>query len=262
MAIATDPTTLHAEAEQQRAQTHEAARSYKGPYQKWKEMQGLDTIYGFSVPNVYTTEVKPWAARGGSGVFINLDGSAGFNDSYIYELAPKESSIPIKHIYDELIFVLSGRGATTVWNEEKKKQTFEWGKGSYFAMPPNAWHQHFNLSGDEPARYFAMTAAPRVIDTFKSLDFVFNNDHVFTDFFNDEEGFFKQAERPNRRGSWETNYIADVWALAPKQRASVEELERPGRVREIGRMLSGETLTAEALKHAERLIETGLAAKL
>ena len=44
--------------------------------------------------------------------------------------------------------------------------------------------------------------------------------------------------------------------------ASVEELERPGRVREIGRMLSGETLTAEALKHAERLIETGLAAKI
>ena len=33
-------------------------------------------------------------------------GSAGFNDGYIYELAPKESSFPIKHIYDELVFVL------------------------------------------------------------------------------------------------------------------------------------------------------------
>jgi DNA repair protein RecN (Recombination protein N) len=44
--------------------------------------------------------------------------------------------------------------------------------------------------------------------------------------------------------------------------ATVEELDREGRVREIGRMLSGEKLTAEALKHAERLIETGLTAKL
>jgi len=44
--------------------------------------------------------------------------------------------------------------------------------------------------------------------------------------------------------------------------ATVEELDHAGRVREIGRMLSGETLTAEALKHAERLIETGLSAKL
>ena len=233
MAIAIDRETLQAEAEQQRAQTHEAARSYKGPYQKWKEMQGIDTIYGFSVPNIYTAEVKPWPARGGSGVFINLDGSAGFNDSYIYELAPTESSVPIKHIYDELIFVLSGRGATTVWNDEKKKQTFEWGKGSYFAMPPNAWHQHFNLSGDEPARYFAMTAAPRVIDTFKSLDFVFNNDHVFTDFFNDDEGFFKESERKvgsnGILANWRTNFIADVWAHQPRRRASVEDVEAKAR---------------------------------
>jgi DNA repair protein RecN (Recombination protein N) len=44
--------------------------------------------------------------------------------------------------------------------------------------------------------------------------------------------------------------------------ATVEELDHAGRVREIGRMLSGEKLTSEALKHAERLIETGLSAKL
>ena len=42
--------------------------------------------------------------------------------------------------------------------------------------------------------------------------------------------------------------------------ASIKELDRAGRVQEIGRMLSGEMLTSEALKHAERLIETGLAA--
>ncbi|MFN7992808.1 MAG: DNA repair protein RecN [Bryobacteraceae bacterium] len=36
--------------------------------------------------------------------------------------------------------------------------------------------------------------------------------------------------------------------------ASIEELDRAGRTREIGRMLSGQQLTPEALKHAERLI--------
>ena len=44
--------------------------------------------------------------------------------------------------------------------------------------------------------------------------------------------------------------------------ATVDELDHAGRVREVGRMLSGEKLTSEALKHAERLIETGLSAKL
>jgi DNA repair protein RecN (Recombination protein N) len=39
--------------------------------------------------------------------------------------------------------------------------------------------------------------------------------------------------------------------------AAIEELEGEARVREIGRMLSGEHLTREALKHAEQLLKTG-----
>ncbi len=58
------------------------------------------------------------------------------------------------------------------------------------------------------------------------------------------------------------HYLVEKHEAGGRTVASVEELDRAGRVREIGRMLSGETLTAEALKHAERLIETGLAAKL
>jgi len=38
--------------------------------------------------------------------------------------------------------------------------------------------------------------------------------------------------------------------------AEIEELDRTGRTREIGRMLSGQELTPEALKHAERLIRS------
>jgi DNA repair protein RecN (Recombination protein N) len=37
--------------------------------------------------------------------------------------------------------------------------------------------------------------------------------------------------------------------------AAIEELDHAGRTREIGRMLSGDRLTPEALKHAERLIK-------
>ena len=41
--------------------------------------------------------------------------------------------------------------------------------------------------------------------------------------------------------------------------ASVEELDAAGRTREIGRMLSGQTLTPEALKNAEQLIRMSVA---
>jgi DNA repair protein RecN (Recombination protein N) len=39
--------------------------------------------------------------------------------------------------------------------------------------------------------------------------------------------------------------------------ATIEELDKPARTREIGRMLSGQTLTQEALKHAAQLIKLG-----
>jgi DNA repair protein RecN (Recombination protein N) len=59
------------------------------------------------------------------------------------------------------------------------------------------------------------------------------------------------------------HYLVEKHESQGRTVAGVEELDRAGRVREIGRMLSGEMLTSEALKHAERLIETGLqAAKL
>ncbi len=196
------------------------AEEFESPYELWKKSQGVPTIRGLSVENVYEVPLTPWPARNGSGVFINLDGAAGFNDAYLFELAPRQSSVPIKHIYDEIVLILGGRGATTVWNDEHKKQTFEWGPRSYFAIPPNAMHQHHNLSGDEPARYFAMTAAPRVIDTFKDLDFVFNCCHVFKDRFNDDEGYFKQTEA--QQGLWKTNFVADVLA----QRPTREQIER------------------------------------
>ncbi|MPZ13865.1 MAG: cupin domain-containing protein [Chloroflexi bacterium] len=219
---------LRAQALAQVRQYNEEAEAYKSPYELWKASQGLPTVRGFQVDNVFDLELTPWGARGGSGVFINLDGTQGFNDSYVYELPPMQSSAPVKHIYDELVFILRGEGTTTVWIDERKKQTFEWAKGSWFAIPPNAWHQYHNLSGREPARYFAMTAAPRVIDTFQSLDFVFNNNHIFTDRFDEEEGYFRETN--TRKGHWwATNFIADVHSLKPAHRATAEEVERRAR---------------------------------
>lgn len=197
-------------AETELLSAREVAEAWQSPYELWKESEGIPTLHGLCVPNLFDVELTPWESRGGSGVFVNLEGTGGFNDTYICEIPPKQSLQPIRHIYEETVYILQGQGATTVWLDGKPKQTFEWHARSYFAVPPNAWYQHHNTSGDEPVRFVAMTAAPRVIDTFKNLKFVFDNPFVFDDRFNGEEGYFKEAPRVNGRGGGDTNFVADV----------------------------------------------------
>ncbi len=218
-------------------ETIAAAEAYKSPYEQWKESQGLPTLTGYHVQNCYTQELVPWKERGGSGIFVNLEGTGGFNDTYLYELAPTESSKPVRHIYDELVFIMKGQGSTTVWVDGKPKQTFEWRERSYFAIPPNAWYQHHNLSGTDPARYVAMTAAPRVIDTFKDVDFVFNNPYVFDERFNGEDGYFKETERKTK-GPWPTNFVADVLASTPTPGAVTNEGRGGGTVATVFNMVN------------------------
>ncbi|MPZ13874.1 MAG: cupin domain-containing protein [Chloroflexi bacterium] len=193
------------------------AEAWKSPYEQWKGSEGLPTIRGYFIRDLLDVELTPWESRGGAGVFVNLEGTGGFNDTYICEIPPGRSLQPIRHIYEETAFVLKGRGATSVWLDGKPKQTFEWQEQSYFSVPPNAWYQHHNVVGDEPARYVAMTAAPRVIDTFKNLEFVFNNPFVFTDRFTGEDGYFLEAPRDGKRGPWHTNFVADVMEASQRR---------------------------------------------
>ncbi len=187
------------------------ATKYKSPYERWKESEGLPTIRGYFIKNLLDVDLTPWKSGGdGLATFVNLEGTGGFNDTYICEIAPGKSLKPHRHLFEETIYILKGQGATSVWLDEKRKQTFEWQEGSYFAMPMNSWHEHFNVSGREPVRFVAMTSAPRVLDTFNSWEFVFDNPFVFRDRFTGDDNYFQTKDRIANQSRWETNFVPDV----------------------------------------------------
>ena len=179
------------------------------PYTRWVKSEGLDIISSFYVSYLHAVELKPWARRGGRGVFLNHDASRTSNDCYVCEIPPGKELAPQHQLYEEMIYILDGRGSTTVWNEAGKRIAFEWKAGAIFAIPLNAWHQHFNGSGTEPARYVAVTNAPVVINAFGDLEFVFNTRYDFADRFNGEPEYF--ANRGEQRGLLlDTNFVADA----------------------------------------------------
>ncbi len=189
----------------------EAAYSGKTPYELWQEGEGIPVVKGLHVQDLKTLPLSFWGRMGASGAFINLLGAGRSCDAYVCEIAPKGQTKPQRHMYEELIYILKGRGATTVWNEGGPKQTFEWQEGSLFSPPLNSFHEHFNVQGDAPARYLALTDAPQMISRFRNIDFIFNNPFCFTDRFNGDEGYFdgQGKDIPGRR-TWESNFIPDI----------------------------------------------------
>src|ERR687892_395016 len=179
------------------------------PYTRWVRDEGLDIISAHYVPDLNTVELKPWARRGGRGVFINHEATRTSNDCYVCEIPAGGELAPQRQLFEEMILVLSGHGSTKVWNDSGAEVTFEWGPGALFAIPLNANHQHFNGSGSETARFVSSTNAPPVINLYDDLEFVFGTAHDFPKRFNGEPDYF--APKGEQKGLLlDTNFVADA----------------------------------------------------
>ncbi len=185
-------------------------------YEEWLKQEGIPVIKDYSIKDMMQVPLKPWKRKGGNGAFINLVGSEQQIDSYLCEIPSGGSLKPQRHLYEEVILILDGRGATTVWATGGKKHTFEWQRGSLFSPPLNVWHQHFNGQGDKPARYLGVTLAPITMNLFHDIDFVFNTDWVFKGRYNEEDEFFSSKGKKYADRVWESNFIPDVYGYVLK----------------------------------------------
>src|SRR4026209_155337 len=106
------------------------------PYTRWVRSEGLDIVSSFYVPDLHTVELKPWIRRGGRAVLLNPAAPRSSNDSYGCEIAPGQELAAQRQLYEEMIYVLDGRGSTSVWDAAGKRTTFEWEGGAGCAGPP------------------------------------------------------------------------------------------------------------------------------
>jgi quercetin dioxygenase-like cupin family protein len=163
---------------------------------------------------------------GGRGAFIALRGimESGFTGMYVVEIPAGGALNPERHLYEEILYVLQGRGTAEVWQEGGPKKTIEWGEGSLLAPPLNTWHRLYSVSS-EPAILLGVTSAPIVMDLFHNPEFVFGDSFVFADRYSGEDDYFtldNRVERdPGEHLVWETNFIADL------RTAIVDNRERP-----------------------------------
>jgi len=184
----------------------------KTTYVRWLRRQGIPVVEAYGIEDVRDLQLGPWPRTGGSGAFIQLYGMQGLTGMYIAEIPPGAALEPEKHLYEEVICILQGQGATEIWRDKSRKQMFEWGPWSLFAPPLNSWHRLVN-GGKEPVKFLAATNAPIIMDIFHNEDFVFDCPYEFSDRYAGQDDYFSVGTKRYETGMqhiWETNFIPDV----------------------------------------------------
>ncbi len=189
------------------------------PYATWAAKEGVPITEDFGV-NLLTVPTAPWARFGVDGGIVNLKGRGDFVSIFVLDLAPGAKTAPQKHMFEEVVYVLSGYGSTTIETSDGRKHSFEWGPKSLFALPLNARYQHFNASGRERARLASTNNLALMLNLFHNEDFVFANGFAFPERQGAANHFSGEGEfipvRPGRN-MWETNFIPDLAAFELKQ---------------------------------------------
>jgi gentisate 1,2-dioxygenase len=176
-------------------------------YGDWLKNSGVPRVDGYAIYDAATQEVKDWPAIGGRGLYLNFSGNVHM-DAVIMEIAPGKALNPARHMYEQLIFVLSGRGYTRI-EQDKKFNNVHWAEGSLFAPPLNATHRHYNDDPARPARLLSVTTFPLTLQLMGNVEFTSKTQFSFTDRYNGQEDYFKTSERVRQR--WEKrNFVPDI----------------------------------------------------
>ena len=148
-------------------------------YERWVEDDlKLDLHHGYSASSLRTVSLKPWSERGIAAAFYDIIGAESLAGLYVGEIAPGQSSKPARQLCDDVVFIMAGRGSTTV-ETAKGAISFEWGPRSLFAIPLNHRFVMHNNSGREPARFVSVNTIPIVYNLFRDPRFVFGCDWQF-----------------------------------------------------------------------------------
>ena len=85
-------------------------------------------------------------------------------DAYMQVIPPGSRSGKHRHLAEECLYVLEGRGYdlhqdcdveitdTYHWNAQDEIKRYEWEAGDLIYIPPNTIHQHFNADPERPVR--------------------------------------------------------------------------------------------------------------
>ena len=199
----------------------EKARYGIDVYLDWVKKEGLPVTEDYGV-DLFQVPTADWPRYGCKGAAVHMKGRCDFSNMFLFDIAPGRSTVPVRHLYDEIFYVLEGRGSTQIEFADGHKHNFEWTPRSLFAIPLNAKYQHFNGSGRERALLVGTTDMPLVMNVFHNEEFVFDNNFNFLERMGKEKYYTGEGDLIEvyaGRYMWETNFVPDLASIELHARA-------------------------------------------
>ena len=188
-------------------------------YTSWIESTGVPIHRGYYVEDLRTLKLGRWAERECDAAFLELAGQEGVSEARVTEIPAGGSIPPLRFALDEVVYVVEGRGLTTVWDEEGGgKKTFEWSDHAMFMLPRNQVHQHSNTQGNARVRLLHYSYLPMAMQILPDPSFFFNNQHTNGSTPSSEEYYSAAKVYPSTdrfgkpREMWYGNFFPDMRA--------------------------------------------------
>ena len=181
-------------------------------YEEWLARQGVPVVGGLAV-DLMNVKTARWDRLGANSAFVHLDARGDFCALHLVDIPPGGATEKQRHIYEEVFYVLDGRGSIAIDLPNGDRRSFEWARGSLFSLPVNLPYRLYNASGERRALLAAVSDLPLVMKLFRSERFVFDNPIDFPERLQDEkylrgEGTFIPTRE--HRHMWETSFVPDL----------------------------------------------------
>ncbi len=196
--------------------------SKKFTYDYWMESTGVPIITGFFIDDLRTAKLGWWEERGVNTAFIQLLGQEGVSSTRLSEVPAGETTKPLKFALDEVVYVIDGRGLTTVWYDGSSvKKSFEWQQHSMFVIPHGMHHTFSNMQGDKNVRLLHYSYLPLGLSAVPDPDYFFNNPLSTPGDMSEQQEYYSEAKMINMdqvdealglRYYWYGNFFPDMKA--------------------------------------------------
>lgn len=107
------------------------------------------------IKDLRTTELIAREFRNTKARFYRLNGAIRLQP-HLSELPPGKASVNHRHTTEAVLYIVRGKGHSIIFYDGQEPQRIDWEEGDLLGIPLWAWHQHFNDSETEVARYLAI----------------------------------------------------------------------------------------------------------